>query len=125
MRSPFTLCVAVLLLVSAADTSVAQVGSVRGRVIDSTGAPLAGALLAVERTAVRAQASSSGAYLLLGVPAGVRTIRAQVIGFAPLSVEVTVRPNETITQDLTLRRSAVQLAAVDVVVGSRASHKAA
>jgi len=125
MRSPFALCVAVLLLVGVADTSVAQVGSVRGRVIDSTGAPLAGALLAVDRTAVRAQASSSGAYVLLGVPAGVRTIRAQVIGFAPLSVEVTVRANETITQDITLRRSAVQLAAVDVVVGSRASHKAA
>jgi iron complex outermembrane receptor protein len=94
-------------------------------VVDSTGAPIPGALIAVDRTAIRAQATSSGAYTLLGVPAGARTIRAQIIGFAPIIVNVTVRANETITQDITLTRSAVQLSAVDVVVGSRASHKAA
>jgi hypothetical protein len=32
----------------------AQVGSIRGKVVDSTGAPIPGALLAVDRTAVRA-----------------------------------------------------------------------
>ncbi len=103
----------------------AQVGAIRGKVVDSTGAPIPGALLAVDRTAVRAQATSSGSFTLLGVPAGARTIRAQIIGFAPTTIDVTVRANETITQDITLKRSAVQLAAVDVVVGSRASHKAA
>ncbi|MDF2773017.1 MAG: hypothetical protein K0S86_2512, partial [Geminicoccaceae bacterium] len=116
---------ALLLLIAVSSAASAQVGSVRGRVVDSTGAPLAGALLAVDRTNVRAQSASSGSYVLLGVPAGVRTIRVQVIGYAPLAVEVTVRAGETITQDLTMRRSAVQLAAVDVVVGSRASHTAA
>jgi iron complex outermembrane receptor protein len=125
MRSWCPTYLALSLLVAGGATASAQVGSVRGRVVDSTGAPLVGALLAVDRTAVRAQSTSSGSYVLLGVPAGVRTIRAQVIGYAPLSVDVTVRAGETITQDLTMRRSAVQLAAVDVVVGSRAAHTAA
>jgi iron complex outermembrane receptor protein len=113
------------LLATAASGVAAQTGSIRGKVVDSTGAPIAGALLAVERTAVRAQATAAGNYLLIGVPTGARTVRAQVIGFAPVTLEVTVKANETVTHDITLTRSAVQLSAVDVVVGSRASHKAA
>ena len=117
--------VSLVAVAISATAAHAQLGSIRGRVVDSTGAPIAGALLAVERTAVRTQASSTGTYTLLGVPAGARTIRAQIIGYAPVTVAVTVRANEIVTQDVTLTRSAVQLAAVDVVVGSRASHKAA
>ncbi len=125
MRSWCPTYLVLSLLIAVSSAGGAQVGSVRGRVVDSTGAPLAGALLAVDRTNVRAQSASTGSYVLLGVPAGVRTIRVQVIGYAPLAVEVTVRAGETVTQNLTMRRSAVQLAAVDVVVGSRASHTAA
>ena len=127
MRSWLAECVAVVLVtVAATATTVkAQVGTIRGKVVDSTGAPIPGALLAVDRTAVRAQATSTGSYTLLGVPAGARTIRAQIIGFNPRSIDVTVPANGTITQDITLRRSAVQLGAVNVVVGSRAAHQAA
>ena len=115
-----------LVVVAVGATSVhAQVGSVRGKVVDSTGAGIAGALLAVDRTAVRGQTNNTGSYTLVGVPAGVRTIRAQIIGYAPVTVDVTVKANETVTQDLTLLRSPVRLSAVDVVVGTRASHKAA
>jgi len=127
MRSWLAARIALSLLTIAATaaTMQAQVGTIRGRVVDSTGAPIPGALLAVDRTAVRTQASSTGAYALLGVPAGARTIRAQIIGFTPRSVDVTVNANGTVTQDITLNRSPVQLGAVNVVVGSRASHKAA
>ena len=119
--------VALSLLAGAVGTTAAhaQVGTVRGKVVDSTGAPIPGALVAVDRTAIRAQATSTGTYTLLGVPAGARTIRAQIIGFTARTIDVTVRANETVTQDITLNRSAVQLSAVDVVVGSRAAHKAA
>jgi iron complex outermembrane receptor protein len=126
MRS-WLAAVALSLLAGAVGSTAAhaQVGAVRGKVVDSTGAPIPGALIAVDRTAIRAQATSSGTYTLVGVPAGARTIRAQIIGFAPISIEVTVKANETVTQDITLPRSAVRLSAVDVVVGSRASHRAA
>src|SRR6476469_9505276 len=127
MRSWIAATIAVSLSGLALGTTAghAQVGTIRGKVVDSTGAPIPGALLAVDRTAVRTQATAAGNYALIGVPAGARTIRAQVIGFAPVNVNVTVKANETVTQDITLNRSAVQLSAVDVVVGSRASHKAA
>jgi len=125
MRSWFAACVALSLSTVVGTGLSAQVGSIRGKVVDSTGAPIGGALIAVERTAVRTQTSSAGNYILLGVPAGPRTIRAQIIGYAPITMEVTVRANEAVTQDITLRRSAVQLAGVDVIVGTRASHKAA
>ena len=126
-RSLFAACNAGCLLTLALSSSAvhAQVGTIRGKVVDSTGAPIAGALIAVERTAVRSQATSLGNYNLPGVPAGARTVRAQIIGFAPKTVEVTVKANETVTLDITLMRSAVQLSAVDVIVGTRASHKAA
>ena len=122
---PARLALSVLTVATATTAVHAQVGAIRGRVVDSTGAPIAGVLLAVDRTAVRAQATSAGNYALLGVPAGARTIRAQIIGYTPVTMEVTVKAGETVTQNLTLIRSTVQLAAVDVVVGSRASHKAA
>jgi len=127
MRNWFTARLTLACLAVATSTTMvhAQVGSVRGKVVDSTGAPIAGVLLAVDRTAVRAQTTSTGSYLLVGVPAGVRTVRAQIIGYTPVSADVTVKASESVTQDLMLKRSAVQLAAVDVVVGSRAQHKAA
>ena len=127
MRSWLAAPVAVSLLTVALSTTTvhAQVGTIRGKVVDSTGAPIPGALLAVDRTSVRAQATSVGNYTLLGVPVGARTIRAQIIGYAPVNIDVTVKANETVTQDITLTRSAVQLASVDVIVGTRASHKAA
>jgi len=117
--------VPLLAIAAAAASAGAQVGSIRGKVVDSTGAPISGALLAVDRTAVRAQATSAGNYALLGVPAGAHTVRVQVIGYTPITMAVTVTANETLTQNITLTRSTVQLAAVDVVVGSRAAHKAA
>ena len=96
-----------LALGTSATALVAQTGSIRGRVIDSTGTPIPGTLLAVERTAVRTQATAAGNYALIGVPAGTRSVRAQIIGFAPVTVDVTVKANETVTQHITLVRSAV------------------
>ncbi len=102
----------------------AQPGIVRGRVVDSTGAPLAGVILTVDRTQVRAQSSGTGAYSLVGIPAGTWVVRARVIGFTPVTASVTVRAAEVVTHDFTLLRSSQQLAAA-VVTGSRAQHMAA
>src|SRR6185503_2711446 len=103
----------------------AQVGSIAGKVVDSTGAPVAGAVLTVDRTNIGAQTASSGTYLLRGVPVGPHTLRVRVLGFAPASAEITVRANESVSHDFTVARSAIALAAVTVVTGSRAHHNAA
>ena len=80
MRS-WLAAVALSLLAGAVGSTAAhaQVGAVRGKVVDSTGAPLPGALIAVDRTAIRAQATSSGTYTLVGVPAGARTRLSEIL----------------------------------------------
>ena len=120
-----TAALSVLILAMAAPALDAQVGSVRGRVVDSTGAPIAGATVTVDRTVASAKTSSSGGYVLRGIPVGRQTVRGRIIGYAPVSVEVAVTTSEAMAPDLVLNRSAVQLAAVAVVVGSRALHQAA
>jgi iron complex outermembrane receptor protein len=59
------------------------------------------------------------------VPAGPQTLRVRLIGFLPASARVTVAAGTASSQDFTLGRNPVQLAPIDVVVGSRARHTAA
>jgi iron complex outermembrane receptor protein len=118
-------CAVVLGMCIGAGALAAQSGTVQGRVVDSSGAAIGGAQLTVENTVVRATSGVSGRYLLRGVPAGEQTVRARAIGYAPASVAVTVRAGDVVEQDITLTRSAVELAPIDVVVGSRARHTAA
>ncbi len=126
MRRCFVAIMALYLLVGAPIMSAsAQSGSIRGRVLDSAGTPIAGAILTVDRSVSRTQSTSSGSYVLVGVPAGRQTVRARIISYAPLAIDVSVRANESTTQDFSLRRSTVELAPIAVVVGSRAHHRAA
>src|SRR4051794_30839976 len=98
----------------------AQSGSIRGSVADSSGSPLANASITVEGSSVRTTSGSQGDYELQGVPAGRQVVRVRLIGYLAASSSVTVPAGSTVRQDFTLGRSAVQLAPIDVVVGSRA-----
>ena len=102
----------------------AQAGTIRGTVSDSAGAGLANAALTVDGTTLRAVSGSGGAYEIRGVPAGAHTVRVRLIGYRAESAEVNVTATDATTHDFTLLRSAVQLAPIDVVVGSRARHTA-
>ncbi len=102
----------------------AQTATVEGTVKDSAGAPVAGATVTVQRTAIRAVSGASGRYVLRGVPAGEQTFVARAIGFSPVTATVEVAAG-TMQQDFTLPRAAVQIAPMEVVVGSRARHTAA
>ena len=102
----------------------AQAGTVRGTVSDSAGAGLANAAVAVEGTTLRTVSGPGGAYEIRGVPAGTHTMRVRLIGYRSESAEVTVTGGDATVRDFTLLRSAVQLAPIDVVVGSRARHTA-
>jgi iron complex outermembrane receptor protein len=103
----------------------AQAGTIRGTVRDSTGAPLANASLTIEGSMVKATSGSQGDFELRGVPTGQETVRARLIGYASSTATVTVLAGQTVRQDFTLGRNAVELAPIDVVVGSRARHTAA
>jgi iron complex outermembrane recepter protein len=101
-----------------------QGGTLRGTVSDSAGAPLANAVVSVEATTLRTVSGASGDYEIRGVPAGTRTVRVRLIGYRSETAEVTIAATDAVTRDFTLVRSAVQLAPIDVVVGSRARHTA-
>ena len=111
-------------LAAGASSALAQAGALRGKVVDGEGAPLAGAILVVDHTQVRTQSGASGAYRLVGIPAGAASVLVRLIGYTPTTINVTIRAGETAVQDVTLKRSMTQLASM-VVTGSRAQHQAA
>ncbi len=108
-----------------ASDAASQAGLIRGRVVDSVGASVSGAVISVDRTALRVTSAADGRYSIRGVPAGAQTLRARVIGYRPTTVAVNVAPGATLDVDITVTKSPVQLAPIDVVVGSRAKHTAA
>ncbi|MBA3895064.1 MAG: TonB-dependent receptor [Gemmatimonadales bacterium] len=113
-----------ILAAAAAAPLMAQTGTIRGSITDSAGAGLANAAVSVEGTALRANSSVGGRYEIRGVPPGTRTLRVRLIGFQAGTSEVAVPEGGEVNHDVTLERSAVQLAPIDVVVGSRARHTA-
>jgi iron complex outermembrane recepter protein len=119
------LATAVLLGIALTTPLAAQSGTLQGRVTDSTGNAVIGARITVAQTGLRATPTARGAYTINGVPAGSRVVHVRVLGFVPESVTVDVAAGRSTTLDFTLQRAATQLAAVQVVVGSRALHTAA
>ncbi len=114
------------LLVALVPVAVAaQGGTIRGRVADAAGAPLARALVSAEGAGVRASSDEQGRYELRGVPAGAYTLRVRLLGYVPQTARVTVGPGATVQQDFALAVQPISLSPVDVVVGSRARHTAA
>jgi len=104
--------------------TLAQNGSIRGRVTDATGAPLSRATISAEAAGLRATSDEQGRYEIRGVAAGTYTVRVRLLGYVPQSVKVTVGQS-AVTQDFRLAEQAISLSPVDVVVGSRARHTAA
>jgi iron complex outermembrane recepter protein len=113
-----------MLAATIAGPLAGQAGTIRGTVSDSAGAGLANASVSVEGTGLRALSGSGGNYEIRGVPSGTRRVRARLIGYQSVAGEVSVTRGEVVTRDFTLARSTVQLAPIDVVVGSRARHTA-
>ncbi len=95
-------------------------GTVRGRVTDAAnGRGLAEVQLVITGTRVGAVTGISGEYIIAVAPAGLRSLAARRIGYAPVTLPVTVTDGGTATLDVTLRVSAVNLTEV-VVTGSAA-----
>ena len=124
MRGIVRMILGLTVAVAGAAPLSAQAGTIRGTVSDSAGAGLANAAVTVDGTTLRAVSGSDGSYEIRGVPAGTQTLRVRLIGYRAELAEVTVTATDATTQDFTLLRSAVQLAPIDVVVGSRARHTA-
>ena len=112
-----------VMLVAA--TSRAQTATITGTVTDSTGAPVSGAEVRVDGTNLHTLTDDDGHFELRDVPPGPQVVRALMLGFKPLLRPVTAAPGARAKVNLRLSGHVIDLAPVEVVVGSRARHTAA
>jgi iron complex outermembrane receptor protein len=116
-------CILLFLLLAA--PLAAQSGTLQGTVSDSSGTALANATVIVEGTGLRAVTGNNGNYEVRGVPAGLHTVRARLIGYTAASASITVPTGDVAHHDFVLGKSTVQLSPINVIVGSRSPHTAA
>ncbi|HEX3275336.1 MAG TPA: TonB-dependent receptor, partial [Gemmatimonadales bacterium] len=125
LERPVRFLVAWLLSLVVAGPLAAQSGVLQGTVSDSAGTTLPNASVAVEGTGLRVVTGANGGYEVRGVPAGRYTVRVRLIGYQAAASQVVIEAGAVVRHDVTLTKSTVQLAPIDVVVGSRARHTAA
>jgi outer membrane receptor protein involved in Fe transport len=89
---------------------LAAQATVVGRVLDArTGEAAAGASVRVEGVDRAVIVGADGRYILTRVPAGPQTLRAERIGYAPARVGVVVPGQGSVTQDILMAETALQL----------------
>ena len=92
-------------------------GVIRGTVSDSsTQQPITGAQVQIVGTALGAITNDLGVYVIRGVNASTVSVRAQRIGFAPVTRDVAVGAGATASADFVLHPIATSLSQV-VVIG--------
>jgi outer membrane receptor for ferrienterochelin and colicin len=109
---------AAVTLMLGAGTLLAQgsTGKIEGRVRDQAGAPIANAQVFVVGTAFNALTNPQGYYFINNVPASTVAVRAAFIGYKSTQVEgVKVLAGQTITVDVQLEQTAVELQEITVV----------
>ena len=89
-------------------------GRVAGVVRDSTGMPVAGAVVSIERTSVRSTSDAAGAFVLAPAPAGVHTLRTTRLGYRPARTAITVPARGQVDVIVVLARQAASLERVVV-----------
>jgi TonB-dependent starch-binding outer membrane protein SusC len=119
MRLALALALAAMALATAtlSDPLLAQgTGRVTGLVTGDNGQPIEGVQLTLANTRYGALSNASGRYTISGVPAGEYQLRAQRIGWRPVTQAVSVRDGAATTADVRMEAQATSLTAT-VVVG--------
>jgi TonB-linked SusC/RagA family outer membrane protein len=118
MRRLSLLGASVLALFAPPAIAQQATGTVEGVVTEAASSrPLAGVQVSIVGTTLGAVTSSTGAFRITGVPAQVVNLRARLLGFGPVTKQVTVVAGQTLTVNFPLQISALQLEQV-VVTGT-------
>jgi len=105
------------------NATIAQGGTIRGRIADSTGAAIGQAVVVLEPGGMRATSRDNGEYAITRVPSGTYTLRVRRLGYVAPTESITIAEGQTVVRDFLVNRAAVSL--TEVVIGSRARHTAA
>lgn len=98
--------------------SAQGVGSIRGRVVEeNTQRPLSGVQLTVLGTGRGALSDAAGNYVIANVPAGTRTLRAEMLGYSRADRSLVVAAGQAVVADFRLAQQAVSLSEI-VVTGT-------
>jgi outer membrane receptor protein involved in Fe transport len=99
----------------------ATTSKITGKVVnEETGEPLPGVAVSIAGTKMGALTNEDGEYYILNVPVGTYTLKASLIGFAPVEVEnVTTSVDLATYQDFTLSKKALELGTVIKVRAER------
>ena len=89
------------------------VGGISGRVIDRSGAPVAGATVAIAELNLSTTSDSGGRFRFGGIPAGTFTISARHIGLPPAATRISVA-GSPVTVELVLPAGAQRIEPVNV-----------
>ena len=110
----------VLAVIFATGASAQATGTIEGKVTESgSGRPLAGAQVFVAGTTVGGVTNERGEYRITSAPARQVDLRVRLIGYSPINKTVVVTAGQTVTQDIEVGVSALQLEQV-VVTGTGA-----
>jgi len=103
-------CAATLLSVSVSAQAAGRLGTIQGKVTDAeSGAPVVEAQLAIISLQRGVRTSEAGTYRFGGLAAGTYQLKAIRIGYEAKSVPVTVGAGETVTIDITIKKSVTTL----------------
>jgi TonB-linked SusC/RagA family outer membrane protein len=84
-------------------------GSVRGRITNEAGTPLANASVVLAGTNKGTAADAEGAFVITDVPAGNYRLEVSAVGYATLARNITVKDNEELFLELQLKEDSSNL----------------
>ena len=119
MKNQILRAFASLVLLALLPMSVLAQGTVEGTVSDADGMSLPDVQVAISALTIGDLTDSDGNYAIEQVSAGTHMVEFRLLGFEPVSMEVTVMDGETARLDATMNEAVILLEAV-AVVGSRA-----
>lgn len=101
-------------------TTLPEFGTLRGRIVDSAGTPIANAQVAIPIIQRSSRSNHSGEYQFVRIPPGTYSVTFRAIGYRPRVVQVSVGEG-TVVQDIVLIMSRIELAPVQVTATPTAS----
>ena len=105
VRTAAVVLAVAFVIAAVARPLAAQTGSVEGRVSDSTGVIVVGAVVTMADGGYQTTTSSRGRFSFGGVPAGRQVLRIRAIGYDPESLVVMVAAGGVTSAEVNLKRS--------------------